>query len=113
MRQFAPYLLWSRPKKINRARRSDPGTRGPDGNNQWCSSCSAKKINGEKGKEDTRKHLEHGRPDYMFWSLASMVNTKKAIWESRTPPDYSSKSPITKIVVGLFALYPGNLNFGL
>jgi len=38
-------------------------------------------------------HPEHGRPDYMFWSLASMVTTKEAIWESRTPPDYSSKSP--------------------
>jgi len=29
----------------------------------------------------------------MFWSLASMVAIRLAIWESRTPPDYSSKSP--------------------
>ncbi len=41
----------------------------------------------------TRSHLEHGRPDYKFWSLASMVTIRLAIWESRTPPDYSSKSP--------------------
>jgi len=25
------------------------------------------------------------------------------VWESRTPPDYSSKSPITIFVIGLFA----------
>ncbi|WP_413847831.1 hypothetical protein, partial [Desulfobacula sp.] len=27
----------------------------------------------------------------------------ETVWESRTPPDYSSKSPITIFVIGLFA----------